>query len=187
MIKYKTAVLPAAAMQLGAICGGAPKRKPKSFTISASRSARRSRSRTIGSTPSVTPKKPAKYAEETLPAGEKILARVAHAFLLNETDRSQFLDVLHGHAPDKVDRLLAMMEELHIPQLTEQWSRNKYFRMALNTLESMEGDDAGKNFFRGVRRLVDGTQKLTPTEVARGTQRATGQDCFHGSQFMDAE
>lgn len=147
MIRYKTAVLPAAAMQLGAICGGAPETEAQKFYNFGIQIGTAFQIKDDWLDAFGNPDETGKVRGGDIAAGKKSLPVLLTLSCLNGTDRTEFLDLLHGSDPDKVDRILAMMDELHIPQLTEQWA-DKYFRMAIDTLESVEGDDAGKNFFR---------------------------------------
>lgn len=148
MIKYKTAVLPAAAMQIGAICGGAPEGEAQKFYDFGIQIGTAFQIKDDWLDAFGNPDETGKVLGGDIAAGKKSLPVLLTLSCLGEKDRHDFLTLLHGESSDKVARVLEMMHELHIPQLTEQWAE-KYFNMALRSLDSVHGDDAGKNFFRG--------------------------------------
>lgn len=147
MIKYKTAVLPAAAMQIGAICGNASDEEAQKFynfgiEIGTAFQIKDDWLDVFGN-----PEETGKVRGGDILAGKKSMPILLTLSCLSGKDRSDFLELLHGNAEDKVDRVLNLMYELQIPQVTEQWA-DKYFQMAMRSLESVMGDDAKKNFFR---------------------------------------
>jgi len=147
MIKYKTAVLPAAAMQIGAICGGAPETEAQKFydfgiQIGTAFQIKDDWLDVFGN-----PEETGKVRAGDIVAGKKSLPILLTLSCLNEKDQHDFLEILHGSSEDKVDRILDIMNDLKISQMTEQWAE-KYFKMALQSLDSVIGDDAKKNFFR---------------------------------------
>jgi len=147
MIKYKTAVLPAAAMQLGAICGGASETEAQKFYDFGIQIGTAFQIKDDWLDAFGNPEETGKVLGGDIAAGKKSLPVLLTLSCLGEKERNDFLSLLHGESSDKVERILEMMHELHIPRLTEQWAE-KYFNMALRSLDSVEGDDAGKNFFR---------------------------------------
>lgn len=148
MIKYKTAVLPAAAMQIGALCGGASEEEAQKFydfgiEIGTAFQIKDDWLDVFGES-----EETGKVQGGDIIACKKSLPVLLTLSCLSGKDRSDFMQLLHGESTDKVERTLAVMNDLQISQSTEQWAE-KYQKMAMKSLESIIGDDSRKNFFRG--------------------------------------
>lgn len=147
MITYKTAVLPAAAMQIGAVCGGASDTEAQKFydfgiEVGIAFQIKDDWLDVFGN-----PEETGKVKGGDILAGKKSMPVLLTLSCLDAEAKDSFLQTLHGNAPDKVERILAIMHELKIDEITMQWA-DKYFKKSLASLESIAGDDAGKNFFR---------------------------------------
>lgn len=147
MITYKTAVLPAAAMQMGALCGGSSEEEAQKFynfgiEIGTAFQIKDDWLDVFGKS-----EETGKVQGGDIIAGKKSLPVLLTLSCMNAKDQQDFLQLLHGESSDKVERVLAIMNEFQIPQITEQWAE-KYQTMAMKSLESIVGDDAKKNFFR---------------------------------------
>lgn len=147
MIEYKTAVLPAAAMKMGARLAGADEKEAEKFYRFGIE---------IGLAFQIiddwldifgNPEETGKVKAGDLLAGKKSLPVLLTLDCLEPEDKAAFLNKLHSDNPLKINQLLDIMQEWNISGITMQWA-DKYFRMALKTLDSIEGDDSRKNFFR---------------------------------------
>lgn len=147
MIEYKTAVLPAAAMKMGAQIAGADDREAEKLyrfgiEIGLAFQIKDDWLDVFGN-----PEETGKIKAGDLLAGKKSLPVLLTLNCLEEEEKSAFLNKLHGSDNDKVDYLLGVMQEWDISRHTQEWA-DKYFRMAMKTLDSLAGDDSRKNFFR---------------------------------------
>jgi geranylgeranyl diphosphate synthase type II len=147
MIEYKTAVLPAAAMKMGAQLAGADEKEAEKLYRFGTEIGLAFQIKDDWLDVFGNPEETGKVKAGDLIAGKKSLPVLLTLDCLEQQDKASFLDLLHSDSPDKVNRLLAIMQEWDISGVTLQWA-DKYFRMALKTLDSIEGDDSRKNFFR---------------------------------------
>jgi geranylgeranyl diphosphate synthase type II len=147
MITYKSAVLPAAALQIGAVCGGASDTEVQKFydfgiEVGIAFQIKDDWLDVFGD-----PGETGKVKGGDILAGKKSMPVLLTLSCLDDGAKDSFLQTLHGNAPDKVEHILSVMYELKIDEITRQWA-DKYFKKSLASLESIAGDDAGKNFFR---------------------------------------
>lgn len=148
MIKYKTAVLPAAAMQIGAIIAGSDETEAQKFydfgiNVGTAFQIKDDWLDAFGN-----PEETGKVRGGDILAAKKSLPVLLTLEKLDtSTKQESFLSILQGNSPDKVETILSIMHSLDIPAITQDWA-DRYFKQALESLESIVGDDAKKNFFR---------------------------------------